>query len=89
MPENPMHLIEGFLLIYLLIGSLLFFLISGFGVVEIVTLAREAKGRPVNGIMMTLGIGFAILFWPRTVRHLWVNRKATGKLLARNLWGRG
>jgi hypothetical protein len=77
------------LLLWLLIGSLLFMLLQGLGVVESVSLSRAARGRPITSAQMVLAMAMAIVVWPRIGRHLWVHRKATGKMLARILGVRG
>lgn len=73
------------LLVWALTGSLLFMLLQALGVVETVSLSRAARGKPITAPQMIVAMGIAIALWPRIAKHLWVHRKATGKMLAKIL----
>lgn len=85
MASGLLHNVVMFLLIWTLIGSLLFFFVSAIGIVESNALVRAARGKPATLAQTIIAIAFAILLWPRTAKRLWVHRRQTAKMLARIL----
>lgn len=74
-------------LVYLFIGSLLWVVLDGLGVMNRAYHARRESGIPPSPVQMVLAIGIGIVAWPLVSRQLLRHPRKAGKILYKRFWG--
>lgn len=83
-----MHALGNIVLVYFVIGSLLWVVLDFLGITGRAYRGRLGAGPPPTFVDMALAILWAIIVWPVVMRKLLMHPQWTIRTLARNLWGR-
>lgn len=97
MPATETHLLFGLVsretlvtafLVWLAIGSLLWVVLDGLGVMTGAYQGKLAAGRRLSACHLVLAIMLAIVAWPLVARQVLLHPRRALSILARNFWGR-